>query len=186
MIDYFALLEQPRTPWLDAEELKQIFHAKTLRAHPDAQAAGELANASPFTDLNEAYQALRDPKRRLQHLLALAQVTPAKNSTVPSELEEFFPIVAGLTRAADELRARLSSSSNALARSLLRSSALELQEKLNLALATVREMRAQALVRLKAADAGDWTTLQLLAATFAYLDRWISELEEKQLHFALP
>jgi len=40
MTDYFALLEQPRAPWLDPAELKEVFHRKTLEQHPDAGAAG--------------------------------------------------------------------------------------------------------------------------------------------------
>ncbi len=185
MIDYFALLDQPRRPWLDAEELKQIFHAKTLRAHPDAQGTGASANDSAFADLNEAYQVLRDPKRRLQHLLSLANAASLGNGAVPIDLDEFFPIVASLTREAGELHGRLATMSNLLARSLLRPRLLEVQEKINLTLETVREMRGQALVRLKEVDAEDWKALQLLAAKFAYLDRWIAELEEKQLQLAL-
>ena len=39
MIDYFALLDQPRAPWLDPDKLKDSYHQKTLQAHPDAQAS---------------------------------------------------------------------------------------------------------------------------------------------------
>ena len=35
MADYFALLDEPRRPWLDPEELKAKFHALTATVHPD-------------------------------------------------------------------------------------------------------------------------------------------------------
>ena len=61
MIDYFALLDQPRAPWLDPDELKDIFHQKTLQAHPDAQASrpGADTTEATFPNLNEAYQVFR-------------------------------------------------------------------------------------------------------------------------------
>ena len=42
MIDYFALLDQPRVPWLDLNELKNAYYQKTLQAHPDAQMARKV------------------------------------------------------------------------------------------------------------------------------------------------
>ena len=87
MTDYFALLEQPRMPWLDPAPLKEVFHRKTLEQHPDATAAG---SEDRFAELNAAYQALQDPKRRLHHLLSLENRAPAANQMVPQELQELF------------------------------------------------------------------------------------------------
>src|SRR3712207_5027846 len=101
MTDYFALLAQPRSPWLDPEQLKEAFHAKTREAHPDAYGA-EASGDGAFAQVNAAYQVLRDPKRRLQHLLVLSGHAPgSRTSAIPRDLEELFPVVASLTRAAD-------------------------------------------------------------------------------------
>ena len=35
MTDYFALLNEPRRPWLDADLLKQTFLTLSAGAHPD-------------------------------------------------------------------------------------------------------------------------------------------------------
>ena len=88
MTDYFALLDQPRRPWLDPEELKQVFHQKTLEAHPDAQTPSDRDET--FTRLNEAYQVLREPKRRLHHLLTL-EGGPANDISTPEDIERLFP-----------------------------------------------------------------------------------------------
>ena len=82
MTDYFALLEQPRKPWLDPEELKQKYHELARRSHPDE-------------NVNDAYRVLADAKSRLQHLLALAGVAPAASSNeIPEELTDLFMAIA--------------------------------------------------------------------------------------------
>ena len=110
MTDYFALFGQPRSPWLDVEELKQAFHTKTLREHPDAQGeADDRRDAeATFSELNEAYQILRDPKRRLHHLLVLEGMEPSAGAGgIPNEIEDIFPVVATITRKCDDLSERL-------------------------------------------------------------------------------
>ena len=88
MIDYFALLDQPRAPWLDLDELKEHYHQKTLLLHPDAQSNQPSGEANVmFANLNEAYQVLQDPKRRLLHLLTLAGAAPSStNQIIPQQL----------------------------------------------------------------------------------------------------
>ena len=54
--DYFALLDQPRKPWLDVDLLKEKYHARAREAQPDE-------------NLNEAFRVLTDPKSRLDDLL---------------------------------------------------------------------------------------------------------------------
>ena len=168
MTDYFALLDQPRRPWLDPERLKETFHARTLQAHPDS-AAGDDAK---FTELNEAYQVLRDPKRRLQHLLQLGGAATS-TSVIPPDIAQLFPEVAALTREAGQINAEVAKTISALSRSLLKTRAV------------FHRARETALVSLKAIAPEDWFALQTLSANFAYLDRWISELEERELQLEL-
>jgi len=81
-IDYFALLEQTRNPWLDPNELKEKYHELARRTHPDH-------------NLNEAYRVLTDPKLRLQHLLTLEGVPPSSASDqIPEELTDLFMEIA--------------------------------------------------------------------------------------------
>jgi len=126
MTDYFALLEQPRGPWLDPAALKDAYHQKTLQTHPDA-AAG---NQSDFAQLNEAYQVLQDPKRRLHHLLSLENCAPPSTSqSIPEELQELFLLIGELNQRANVLLEKMRTSSNALSRSLLKPQVVELQKE---------------------------------------------------------
>lgn len=83
MTDYFALLNEPRSAWLDADALKEKFHARARSAHPDA-------GGTTFQELNVAYRVLADPKSRLAHLLELNGAKPAAITQPPPDLVELF------------------------------------------------------------------------------------------------
>ena len=68
--DYFALLGEPRRPFLDPERVKETFHRLSLCQHPDQQQDGDPSGGDDFARLNQAQQVLREPKARLKHLLA--------------------------------------------------------------------------------------------------------------------
>ena len=82
--DNFALLGQPRAPWVDTEALKEDFLKISAVAHPDRIHAGTEAEREAATrnyaELNSAYNCLRDPKQRLLHLLELELGAPPPNS----------------------------------------------------------------------------------------------------------
>jgi len=139
MTDYFALLGQPRLPWLDRAALKEVYHTKTLQTHPDSGAE------AGFTDLNEAYQVLQDPKRRLQHLLELHQAPlPAANQTVPADLQELFLQIGALTQQIQPLLEKVRAASNELSRSLLKGELLTVQKEIAGLRETVGSMSAAA------------------------------------------
>jgi curved DNA-binding protein CbpA len=182
MTDYFALLDQPRQPWLDPEGLKESFHARTRHSHPDARPESE----SDFAELNEAYQVLSDPKRRLHHLLALRGEAPKNAQTsVPSEIEAIFPEIAALTREADLLAEKLLLKTSTLSRSLLQSEVFDTQKKIARFLTTIGALRNKALVRLAEIEATDSAEMHALYLQFSYLNRWLQQLQEKQLHLTL-
>ena len=190
MTDYFALLDQPRRPWLDPHELKQAFHAKSLRVHPDTQHRDERSFAESgiaFRELNEAYQVLQDPKRRIYHLLSLEGRAPAsRQTTVPSEIEQLFSGVAGVTQQAEALADKCKSATTPLGRSLLKPQILKLQKHLGEILQQLSELHEAGVADLRRlsahglAEEDDWAELQRLYLRFSYLTRWIAELQEKQ------
>ncbi len=202
MTDYFALLDQPRSPWLDPEELKQAFHARTLQSHPDAQESGRAVSAlnprgsgerhasteNDFVQVNEAYQVLRDPKRRLQHLLALMGEMPSGGSTsVPPEIVEVFPSVASLTNDTEVLLRKLATATTPLSVALLRPKLLELRGAVREMLEQLGNMQASASVELRqigGVSPEETSTLQRLYLRFSYLTRWMAQLQERDLRLA--
>jgi curved DNA-binding protein CbpA len=195
MIDYFALLDQPRAPWLDPEKLKDTYHQKTLRAHPDAQTSrpGAEVTDTAFTNLNEAYQVLQDPKRRLHHLLSLeGAALSSTDQTVPNQLHDLFPAVGALTQRANLLLEKIRATSNALSRSLLKPQILEVQNEAGKVRERIQDLSDASLAELGRLNtawatnpAGQMEALSNLYFVFAYLTRWSTQLDELTFQLSL-
>ena len=195
MIDYFALLDQPHAPWLDPDELKNSYHQKTLQAHPDARAShpGAGATDAAFARLNEAYQVLQDPKRRLHHLLSLEDRAPSSgDQTVPRQLHDLFPRVAALVERTRALMGKLGATSNALSRSLLKPQLIELQEDANTLREEIQHLTDKSLDRLRQINptwanhsAEEIEDLSNLYFVFAFLGRWSAQLDEMTFQLSL-
>ncbi|MBI4326204.1 MAG: hypothetical protein HY674_13215 [Chloroflexi bacterium] len=105
-MDYFALLSEPRHPWVDPERLKAKFLALLAAAHPDrVRRGGEAEKAAAeerAAELNAAYNCLREPKDRLQHLLELEGCgKPAVVEGGPAAVTDLFFEVGQACRAVD-------------------------------------------------------------------------------------
>ena len=185
MIDYFALLDQPRSPWLDRDALKQAFHARSRELHPDT--ALSPAPDAAFAQLNEAYQILQDPKRRIHHLLTLEGRAPARDSAVPNDIADLFPVVAEVTQEAEAVSQKMETSTNPLSRSLLKAQILAVENRLAETLQRLSSLHDEAELALRQLSGGgvlaegEWSQLHELYLRFSYLSRWIAELREKQL-----
>ncbi len=191
MTDYFALLEQPRAPWLDPASLKDAYHRQTLRSHPDTAAADNPQGA--FAELNEAYQVLQDPKRRLYHLLELEGDAPSPgDQTVPQELHDLFPAIGALAQRANLFLEKMKAASNALSRSLLKPQLLALQKETAELREKIQALSDATLDQLRVVNSS-WGTnppkelirLTNLYFTFAYLGRWSAQLDEIAFQLSL-
>jgi curved DNA-binding protein CbpA len=191
MIDSFAVLDQPRAPWLDPASLKDAYHRKTLQAHPDTATAGDAENS--FAQLNQAYQVLQDPKRRLQHLLELQGHAPtSSDQTVPQELQDLFPAIGALAQRANLVLEKTRTASNALSRSLLKPQILAVQKEIKELRDKVHGLSEALLVQLRETSsrwtknpAGEVAALSNLYFAFAYLTRWSAQLDEIAFRLSL-
>ncbi len=176
MTDYFALLEQPRAPWLDPAVLKEAFHRKTLKQHPDTRQAGAEGQ---FALLNEAYQVLRDPKRRLRHLMELQGAgATADQQTLPADLQELFLQIGAANRRAKLFLDQLGGATTALSRSILKPKAIETQREVERLRRTIGDRTEAAEQELRVTDATEIDRLATLHLKFAYLNRWSAQLDE--------
>ena len=105
--DHFAVLGQPRRPWLDLDQLKQQYQQMTLDLHPDRPKTN--AEASDFSAVTDAYRVLSNPRLRLRHLLDLNpnESSTTRTSDVPAELTDTFMEAATLVREIDVHRKKL-------------------------------------------------------------------------------
>jgi molecular chaperone HscB len=81
--DYFSFFGVPRRLTIDPADLERRFRDLSRRFHPDyfynAPPAERLASLERSSYLNDAYRALRSPMSRIEHLLAIEGLPPAKS-----------------------------------------------------------------------------------------------------------
>ena len=184
-VDFFALLGEPRRPWLATEAVKDAFHRLSRTEHPDRQTGAE----ADFARLNQAQATLRDPKLPLRHLLELEypEVKLSGPSNVPAGLADQFVSIHGLLRETDGVLARKAGASSALAKALLAREEFAAREKVEQTLGKLGALLAAAERDLQGFDAL-WDAarppaasdiLQGLHQRFSYLSRWIEQLRER-------
>jgi curved DNA-binding protein CbpA len=190
MPDYFAILQQPRRPWLDSEALKERFHRQTAEHHPDVSVGAAQGH---FEDLNAAYSVLREPASRLRHLLELEEPERlALPQQIPPALADLFMRIAGFRRALDVFRQKEAAGSSALAKALMADERLELLQQGEAVRAGLENVWEAALADLAALDS-DWQMddrasgiierLTTLHHQFAYLSKWRSQVAEALFQF---
>lgn len=197
-MDCFAILDEPRRPWLDSEALKQKFLARSAEIHPDrAHALGEAqknANLERFAELNQAYQKLREPKDRLQHLLELETGTPpAQIQRVPPPLMDLAMEIGQVCLQVDAFLAEKDRTTSPLLQ-------VQMFERSQPQVDQIRQLQAQIETRhdelvteIRRLDT-DWEALdskdtnahrallpklENLYRLLSYYDRWRGQLQER-------
>ena len=202
MTDYFALLNEPRRPWLDPESLKTKFYELSADIHPDrahgaSEAEKQLVNQR-YVELNAAYNCLREPKARLQHLLELEGAKPKDIQVVLSGTMELLIEVGQLCRAADAFIAERAPVTSPVLKVKLFERAQEWIERLNAVQKKLAAQRERLDAELKKLDAA-WNTgsasppnaalplpqLEQLWRDYSYIGRWAAQIQERvvQLSF---
>ena len=206
MTDRFALLTEPRRPWIDPETLKARFLSLSRDAHPDRvhkeSASDKQAATLQYTDLNAAYTCLREPKARLRHLLELERGTrPKEVQPVPPDTLDLFFEVGQLGRSVDAFLAGRNRVSSPLLKAHLFEESFEWTERLNALqqrmakrLAVLdEELRSmnpswEAATSLPAparAAALPLDRLEEMYQLYAYLTRWMGQLQERLTQLSL-
>ncbi len=180
--NHFAALELPARPWIEPAVLKEAFHRLGATRHPDAPGG----NAESFAAVNAAWQTLRDPARRLRHLLDLeGEAPPSQATPIPPALTETFMNLASLRQKTDGFLSRKAAASGPLAQALLAGERAALERDHSTAVAQLDESVTQALDVVRTIDAAwperDAATYARLATaqqSLAFLGKWSDQLRE--------
>jgi DnaJ-domain-containing protein 1 len=200
MVDYFALLDEPRRPWLDADLLKQKFLVLSASAHPDkihsASDPEKSAAGKSFAELNAAYHCLAEPKSRLLHLLELELGAKPKDiQQIPAALADLFAEVAAACRAADGFLAEKARVTSPLLQVQMFERSQAWSEKLNQLQQKFGLLREQLTRELKSLDEqwlpADTTArraclpkLEELYRLFGYFKRWTNQIQERAVQLS--
>ncbi|HEY2082110.1 MAG TPA: hypothetical protein VGI88_04950 [Verrucomicrobiae bacterium] len=199
MTDYFALLNEPRRPWLEPEPLKRKFLDLSATNHPDrAHHLGETKRAAAqerYTELNAAYNCLRDSKDRLHHLLQLELGTLPKDvQRIPSELMDLSLEVGKACREADAFLAEKARATSPLLQVSFFQRSDEFTDKLQALRQRVNSLNDRLNDELKQIDAA-WQARAATRATllprleelyrlFSYFARWTSQVQERTVRLS--
>ncbi len=206
IIDAFALLGEPRRPWLDPERLKESFRALSNASHPDrvhgAPEAERAAATARYAELNAAYQLLREPKDRLVHLYELEAGQPPKDiQRIPPGTMDLFVEIGQLCRDCDSHLGQQSGVTSPMLKLKALQASLEWAEKLTRLQQLVNARRDELTEELKPLNSvwnrapavgsvGRATALPLerleqIYRTLSYTTRWTEQLQERLVQLAI-
>jgi hypothetical protein len=205
MNDAFALLSEPRRPWLDAEALKQKFLTLSSHVHPDrvhsaTETDKQMANTR-YAELNAAYNALREPRDRLLHLLQLELgAKPSDIQRIPPGTMDLFVEVGQLCRDIDAFIAERANVTSPLLKVKLFERGMEWTDKLQelqLRINAKRDELAAELQQMNAvwesappiespdrAAALPLERVEQIYRVFSYIARWSEQIQERIVQLA--
>ncbi len=200
MTDYFALLNEPRRPWLEPAALKAKFLTLAAEAHPDKQpGAGEterLAANRRYAELNTAYHCLAEPKSRLLHLLELEfGAKPKDIQQIPPDLADLFTEVAATCRNADNFLNEKKQVTSPLLQVRRFEQAQEWVEQLRPLQTKLAGLHGKVIEQLKSLDiewasrSGERTVwlnrIEELFRLLGYFNRWNGQIQERIVQLSL-
>ena len=200
MTDYFALLNEPRRPWLDADLLKQKFLSLSATVHPDKiqpdDEPGKQAAAKQFAELNAGYNCLAAPKSRLLHLLELERGAKPKDiQQIPAILADLFAEVATVCRDADRFLAEKAKTVSPMLQVQLFERGQGWMDQLNGLQKKLGGLHGELLAKLKLLDArwadapsdriALFNDLETLYRLFSYFNRWNAQIQERIVQLSL-
>lgn len=186
MTDYFAVLDEPRRPWLDPEALKAKFLSLSAAVHPDrvhGRPEPERKEAQRrYTELNAAYQCLRDTKLRLQHLLELERGGKLQDvQEIPPETMDLFFRVGKVCRETDLFlteKRRVTSP-------LLKVGMFERGQQWHARVDELALDLRQRMDALEDALKGTDPPLEAIYRLVSYYGRWLAQLQERKVQLTL-
>ena len=205
MPDYFALLDEARRPWIDEDLLKAKFLQLSAQVHPDrlhGASTIEKENAQQrYTELNSAYQCLREPKSRLRHLLELESGIKLKEiQQINPDTMQLCMEVGQLCGQADSFLAQRTTVTSPPLKVEMFEQAQQWTDRLMALRTTLAAKQVELTAELKGLNAV-WENapatgparvamlplekLEMTWRDFSYLGRWTAQLQERivQLSF---
>ena len=196
MLDHFALLDLPRSPWLEAFEVKARFAQLSGPVHPDrvhqADDATRTAATHRYTELNSAQQCLADTRLRLRHLIELETGQPPGDvGSVPAQISDLFFEVGKALKQADELVRQKQVTMAPMVQAQFMRQVMERMELVRGMITGLERRRAELDERCQELGRR-WLTgdKQVFALTelnrdYGFLNRWLEQLRERLLQLTL-
>lgn len=179
MDDAFATLGLERRLTLDDQAIESAWRELGAALHPD-QDQGDAEKAAA---VNQAYQALRSPARRLRHWLELHEAGLDRQTAITPDMMALFSEVGAVLNEADEVLKKRAAASSALAKALLAEAEIGAQQKLQALLGRLGREKATALDSFPAfetaASESDFVAARAAAGRLGFLEKWETQVQER-------
>jgi curved DNA-binding protein CbpA len=203
--NYFELLDQPRRPWLNPDELKTKFLSLSGSCHPDrlhdASAAEKQSATDRYAALNAAYNALREPKDRLAHLLELELGSkPGDVQKIPNATVDLFMQVGNTLREVDAFLSQRAQITSPLIKAQSFEKAMDYTDQLNALQQRLNQTRDEFHRELQQMNQA-WeaapkygterlaalplTRLEEMYRSLSFLTRWTNQVQQRIIHLSL-
>ncbi len=205
MTDYFALLNEPRRPWVDADVIKQRFRELSNDLHPDrVHSAGEEEKqraTQRYSELNAAHNTLREPRDRLLHLLELeAGAKPKDVQRIPPGTMDIFVEVGQICRDVDAFLVERGKVTSPLVKVQMFERGMDWTDKLQSLLQRINARRDELAGELQQMNV-TWKSapaigsaerpaalplerLEQIYRVFSYIARWSEQINERVVQLA--
>lgn len=185
MTDYFALLGLAPAAALEEEALRQRYHELSREAHPDLAATPEEREAAGArsAQLNLAWETLRQPVKRLRHLMELRGAVPGGAGMLSGAMMELFGQVGGVLQEADGVLVKRARAQSKLGKALLAEEEMAAQLKLQEVSGELTRRWNGLVEDLAALDLEDAKALAQAHTQLSFLDKWLRQIQEKLLRF---
>ncbi|HLB33660.1 MAG: hypothetical protein A3F67_05395 [Verrucomicrobia bacterium RIFCSPHIGHO2_12_FULL_41_10] len=190
--DPFLLLNLPRRPLVDMDQLDQNFRRLAAVYHPDksdssTDATKPFAAEGDFEDkflqLQEAATLLRNLSTRLRYLGDNSSET---SHSFPLEAADFFSLVNATLRQAHDLTSRYHATQGTLAKALLMQELLLSKQELEKTQRLLDSWQESLNTQLRELDEQwpnvDNSKLLDLATSFSFASRWDQQLKDALLN----
>jgi DnaJ-class molecular chaperone len=208
-MDYFGILELGRKAALEEEVLRKAFHEAGKAVHPDAASApldpdatvgrGLSLHASErqgdFEVVGEAYGVLRDPGKRLKHLLGLEfpeEEIGGGRGMVSGDLLDLFGRAGEVLQGADEVLRKKAAATTALGKAMLAKEEIAAQQavqEVGFEIDALRRAEEERLLEFDGLLARDREAALLLGTEmvrrFGFLTKWQARVREQVTAFLL-
>ncbi len=206
MIDAFAVLSEPRRPWVDVDQLKARFREMSSPLHPDrVQSASPEEQASAnvrYAELNSAYNQLREARERLPLLLELESGAPPRDiQRIPPGTMDLFVEIGQACRDCDSFLPRLTAATSPMLKLQVMREGLEWADQLQALQGKVHakqveletELRQMNAVWEQAPEIGSvgraaalpLERLEQIYRSLSYVARWTEQLQERIVELAI-
>ena len=204
-MDNFALLDEPRHPWVDTDALKEKFLRLSNGTHPDRfHTANEQEKQEAnrrFAEVNAAYNTLREPRDRLLHLLELEfGAKPKDVQRIPPGTMDLFVEVGQLCRDVDAFLVERGKVTSPMLKVQMFERGLEWTDKLQSLQSRINAKRdelaselqqmntvwdaAPAIGANERVNALPLERLEQIYRVFSYIARWSEQLNERVVQLA--